>query len=63
MNTMLYHIEDDVRYTITPQSPCWEDIPSERLQAILEGRPLKNLAALYTLWSRAAYGAYDIMEL
>ena len=55
MNTMLYHIEDDVRYTITPQSPCWEDIPSERLQAILEGRPLKNLAALYTLWSRAVY--------
>lgn len=55
MNTMLYHIEDDVRYTITPQSPCWENIPSERLQAILEGRPLKNLAALYTLWSRAVY--------
>lgn len=55
MNTMLYHIEDDVRYTITPQSPCWEEIPSERLQAILEGRPLKNLASLYTLWSRAAY--------
>ena len=55
MNTMLYHIEDDVRYIITPQSPCWEDTPSERLQSILEGRPLKNLAALYTLWSRAVY--------
>lgn len=55
MNTMLYHIEDDERYIITPQSPCWEDTPSERLQFILEGRPLKNLAALYTLWSRAVY--------
>ncbi len=55
MNTMLYHVEDDGRYTITPQSPCWEDSPSKRLDAILEGRPLKNLAALYTIWSRAVY--------
>lgn len=55
MNTMLCHIEDDMRYSITPQSPCWEDKPSERLDAILEGRPIKNLAALYTVWSRAVY--------
>lgn len=55
MNTMLHHTEYDVRYTITPQSPCWEDKPSGRLNAILEGRPLNNLAALYTAWSRAVY--------
>ena len=55
MNTMLYHTEDDIRYTITPQSPCWEDEPSGRLDAILAGKPMKNLAALYTVWSRAAY--------
>lgn len=55
MNTMLYHTEDDMRYTITPQSPCWEDEPSARLDAILAGKPMKNLAALYTVWSRAAY--------
>ena len=59
MNTMLYHTEDDVRYTITPQSPCWEDEPSARLDAILEGKPMKNLAALYTAWSRAAHIAPD----
>ena len=59
INTMLYHTEDDIRYTITPQSPCWEDKPSERLEAILEGKPMKNLAALYTVWSRAVYISSD----
>lgn len=55
INTMLYHTEEDMRYTITPQSPCWEDEPSARLDAILAGKPMKNLAGLYTAWSRAVY--------
>ena len=55
MSTILHHPEDDERYTITPQLPCWEDEPGNRLDAILKGKPLTNLAALYTAWSRAVY--------
>lgn len=59
LNTMLYHTEDDVRYTISPQSPSWEDEPIKRLDAILAGKPLTNLAYLYTAWSRAVYIPVD----
>lgn len=59
MNTMLYHTEDDVRYTISPQFPSWEDEPIKRLDAILAGKPLTNLAYLYTAWSRAVYIPVD----
>lgn len=55
MNTILHHPEDDERYTMTPQAPCWEEKPANRLDAILKGSPLTNLAALYTAWSRAIY--------
>lgn len=59
LNTMLYHTEDDVRYTISPQSPSWEDEPITRLDAILAGKPITNLAYLYTAWSRAVYIPVD----
>lgn len=59
LNTMLYHTEDDVRYTISPQSPSWEDEPIKRLDAILAGKPITNLAYLYTVWSRAVYIPVD----
>lgn len=63
LNTMLNHIgngknnNDDSgdRYTISVQSPCWEKSPSEQLQDTLSGKPLLNLASLYTSWSRAVY--------
>lgn len=54
MNTMLHHVGDE-RYTLAPQTPCWEYCPSVRLDEILQGTPQNNLASLYTVWSRAIY--------
>ena len=55
LNTILHHPEDNEQYSLAKQAPCWEEKPAERLEAIIDGKPLNNLAALYTAWSRAVY--------
>ena len=55
LNTILHHPEDNEQYSLAKQAPCWEEKPAARLEAIIDGKPLINLAALYTAWSRAVY--------
>lgn len=54
LNTILHHPADE-QYSLAKQVPCWEEKPAARLEAIIDGKPLNNLAALYTAWSRAVY--------
>ena len=54
INTMLHHLASE-RYSLSPQTPCWEDTPSKRLEMILKGNIQTNLASLYTAWGRAVY--------
>lgn len=54
INTLLHHPADE-RYSLSPQTPCWEDTPAKRLEMILKGNIQTNLASLYTAWGRAIY--------
>ena len=54
INTLLHHPADE-RYSLSPQTPCWEDPPAKRLEMILKGNIQTNLASLYTAWGRAIY--------
>jgi len=53
LNLVLVHPEEQYRGTI--QRPCWERTGDEIISDLLYGRPVDNLAELYTNWSRAIY--------
>lgn len=53
LNCMLWHTEES--YRIERQCPCWEYTGEELVANYLQGKTVKNSAALYTNWSRAIY--------
>lgn len=53
LNCMLWHTEES--YRIERQCPCWEYAGEELVANYLQGKTVKNSAALYTNWSRAIY--------
>ncbi|MCH4071739.1 type I-E CRISPR-associated protein Cse1/CasA [Pseudoramibacter sp.] len=40
---------------IRMQSPCWEMSGKDNIERLIQGVPIRNLAQLYTNWSRAIY--------
>ena len=43
------------KYWWKKQQPCWEFTGEEVINRLIKGRPIYNLAELYTNWSRAVY--------
>lgn len=52
LNLALVHPTEEL-YTLSKENPCWELSGEEKIQESF--LPIKNLACLYTNWSRAIY--------
>lgn len=53
LNLALVHPRED--YRRNRQNPCWENDSDTLIEQYFSGKPVDNLAELYTNWSRAIY--------
>lgn len=53
LNLALVHPREE--YRLIPQNPCWENESGALIEQYFSGKPVDNLAELYTNWSRAIY--------
>lgn len=48
-------VHSEKRFMVTVQKPCWEYDGEAVIARLIEGKPINNLAELYTNWSRAIF--------